>query len=184
LATFVSYAVLHFNREAWSILKPKIQDLDKVSSSQLGVMDTTFLSFYSIGLFVSGSLCDHYNPKYLLILSYLLVSVVATLIGLSAEIGFINLLFICALFSINGFLQSIGWPACSVIFANWFGKRGRGTLIGLWCSCPNAGNIGGAIITSFLTSTMMYNWRWAYMIVSWFCIMIAVINIFAIIVHP
>lgn len=148
------------------------------------MMDTAFLSFYSVGLFVSGSLCDHYSPKHLLIVSYVLVTIVATLISQAADAGLANLPLFCALFSVNGLLQSIGWPACTVVFANWFGKRGRGTLIGLWCSCPNAGNIGGALITSFLTSTLLLNWRWAYMIVSWFCLLMALVNVFGLIVHP
>lgn len=33
IITFLSYAILHFNREAWSVLKPKIQALDNFSSS-------------------------------------------------------------------------------------------------------------------------------------------------------
>lgn len=122
-------------------------------------MDTTFLCFYSIGLFISGSLCDHYNPKYLLIGSFMIVSLVVTAIAVSAELGYINLFLFCLLFSINGFMQSFGWPACTAIFANWFGKRGRGAIVGLWCSSGNAGNVMGALLTSFLTSSLLYNWR-------------------------
>lgn len=81
-------------------------------------------------------------------------------------------------------MQSFGWPACTTIFSNWFGKRGRGAIVGLWCSSGNAGNIGGALLTSFFTSTLLFNWKIAFMFVSWFCIGIALINCFVITVHP
>ena len=48
----------------------------------LGAMDTSFLIFYSLGLYVSGSLGDHQNPKSMLIISYSLVTVVTTLIAI------------------------------------------------------------------------------------------------------
>lgn len=106
------------------------------------------------------------------------------MIGYSAELGYNNTVLFCFLFSINGFMQSIGWPSCNAIFGNWFGKRGRGILIGLFCSSGNAGNIGGAIATSFLTSTMLFNWRITFIIVSGFCTFAALLNFLFLIVHP
>lgn len=67
-------------------------------------MDTAFLTFYSIGLLIMGSLCDHYNPKYLLVGSYVIVTIVISIIGYAAEMGYNNTLLFCFLFSINGFL--------------------------------------------------------------------------------
>ena len=147
-------------------------------------MDTSFLTFYSIGLFISGSLGDHYNPKLLLVISYIVVSIVIMLISTSSMFGWSSIALFCVLFAINGLMQSIGWPACSVIFANWFGKRGRGTLIGLFCSSSNTGNIGGAVLTSVLTSSLLMDWKSSYMIVGSLCAVIALINLLFLIVHP
>jgi sugar phosphate permease len=52
-----------------------------VTSSTLGAIDTSFLGFYSLGLFISGSLGDHFNPKLLLIIAYIGVA------GLTAAIA-------------------------------------------------------------------------------------------------
>lgn len=62
------------------------------------------------------------------------------------------------MFAFNGLIQSCGWPCCAAIFANWFGKRGRGITIGLWQSSANFGNVGGALLTSFLTATVGLGW--------------------------
>ena len=147
-------------------------------------MDTSFLAFYSIGLFISGSMGDHYNPKILLVISYIIVSGVICLICVSGMFKWNSIILYCALFGINGLMQSFGWPACSVIFANWFGKRGRGVLIGLFCSSSNTGNIGGAVLTSFFTATLLLDWKMAYMIVGLLCTLMALINLCFLIVHP
>lgn len=70
------------------------------------------------------------------------------------------------------------------MFANWFGKRGRGTIIGFWQSCGNFGNVTGALITSFLTSTLLLDWEYAYMYVGFTCVGMAVVNFFMLVVHP
>ena len=70
------------------------------------------------------------------------------------------------------------------MFANWFGKRGRGTIIGFWQSCGNFGNVTGALTTSFLTSTLLLEWEYAYMYVGFACVGMAVVNFFMLIVHP
>ena len=103
-----------------------------MSSSTLGLIDTTFLSAYSLGLFISGYLGDHLNPKHLLNVSYICVALVVSSISLVTCVGESNPMLYCVLFALNGALQSIGWPTCSAIFVNWFGKSGRGAIIGIW----------------------------------------------------
>jgi len=155
-----------------------------VSSSMLGAMDTSFLVFYSIGLFVSGSLGDHQNPKMMLIISYSLVTVITTIISICGLANKMNIVFFSILFGINGLLQSVGWPCCNAVFANWFGKRGRGTIIGFWQSCGNFGNVTGALAASFLTSTVRLQWEYTYMFIGFACFIMAIINYFMLIVEP
>ena len=163
--TYFTYAILHCNRESWSILKFKIQTNDGLSSSMLGTMDTSFLLFYSIGLFVSGSLGDHNNPKFMLIISYICVAGITLTIAICGLYNWTNIVFFAFLFSVNGIVQSVGWPCTNAIFANWFGKRGRGTIIGFWQSCGNFGNVAGALLTSFLTSSIKLEWEITYLVI-------------------
>jgi sugar phosphate permease len=126
-------------------------------------MDTSFLAFYSIGLFISGSVTDHFNSKLLLVISFILVTGVTTAIAICGQANWMNPFFFSFLFAVNGLCQSVGWPACNQIFANWFGKKGRGTIIGFWQSCGNFGNVAGALVTSFLTSTVGLKWEMTYL---------------------
>lgn len=150
----------------------------------LGAMDTSFLVLYSIGLFVSGQLGDHKNPKVMLIISFFCVATVTLVISICGIKNWTNVFFFAFLFSVNGLMQSVGWPCLNAIFANWFGKRGRGTIIGFWQSCGNFGNVAGALLTSFLTSTIRLEWEYTYLFIGQLCFLFAIINIFALIVHP
>ena len=102
--TYLSYSVLHSNRMSFSQLKYNIKQSDDISSSMLGAMDTAFLAFYSIGLFVSGYLGDHQNPKWMLIISYSLVTVITTIIAFCGINNWMNIFFMSFLFGINGLL--------------------------------------------------------------------------------
>lgn len=147
-------------------------------------MDTSFLAAYSLGLYVSGSLGDHVNPKLLLVVSYGCVTVVTSTIAVCTEVGWLNPIFLSCLFAINGLMQSVGWPCVSSVFVNWFGKKDRGVIYGFWQSSGNFGNVLGALLTSFLTATVLLTWQWAYLVMGQFCLVVAVVNAVFLIVHP
>ena len=44
--------------------------------------------------------------------------------------------------------QSTGWPATVAIMGNWFGKKNRGLLMGVWNSHASIGNILGTAVPS------------------------------------
>jgi OPA family glycerol-3-phosphate transporter-like MFS transporter 3 len=45
--------------------------------------------------------------------------------------------------------------------ANWFPKKNRGFLVGLWATCPNVGNIIGMQISAFILR--LYDGKWEYL---------------------
>lgn len=70
------------------MIKPKIIEEDpSVTTTQLGLIDTIFLSTYSIGLFISGSLADNYKSTYVLAISLSLVGIIVMLTGFVALEG-------------------------------------------------------------------------------------------------
>ena len=56
--------------------------------------------------------------------------------------------------------------------------------MGLWQSSYNTGNVAGAVVTSFLTSTVGIQWELFYMVSGGLCIVMAFINMCAIVSHP
>jgi sugar phosphate permease len=43
----------------------------------------------------------------------------------------------------NGTLQSFSWACNFGILCNWFPRKGRGIVIGVWATCCNVGDIIG-----------------------------------------
>jgi sugar phosphate permease len=103
-------------------------------------------------MFISGSLGDRYSPKWLLVIGYTIITAICILIGMACEMNW-GVVAICVLFAFNGLVQSIGWPSSFVVFSNWFGKKGRGTIVGLWSSSSNLGNVIGSFLTSIFLET-------------------------------
>lgn len=51
---------------------------------------------------------------------------------------------------LNGFVQSTGWPGVMGVMGNWFGKGGRGLLMGIWGINANIGNIIASVMCSII----------------------------------
>ena len=43
-------------------------------------------------------------------------------------------------------LQSTGWPGVVAVMGNWFGKKRRGLLLGVWNAHTSVGNILGTAV--------------------------------------
>lgn len=62
--TFTSMVTRHACLSAWAISKTNVHRDEGFSKSELGFFDTSFLFFYAIGNFISGSLGDKFPIKY------------------------------------------------------------------------------------------------------------------------
>ena len=43
-------------------------------------------------------------------------------------------------------MKSTGWPGVVAVMGNWFGKKRRGLLLGVWNSHTSVGNILGTVV--------------------------------------
>jgi OPA family glycerol-3-phosphate transporter-like MFS transporter 1/2 len=139
---------------------------------------------YSLGLYISGSMGDHFDPKKLIIVFFVLVTVLTSFISLGGFKEITSIFYYMLFFALNGAVQSTGWPSCITIFTNWFGKKGRGLKFGMWSSCSSMGNIFGYLLTSFFTETLEMEWYSAYAMIGLFCTVTAIFNGFLCVVHP
>lgn len=191
LLTFFSYALLHASRKTFSNVKVSIssqwtpsclntsvfvvQPNDVWNSSHLfpdadaatlflGLLDTIFLFSYAVGLFISGIVGDRLNMRCVLSFGMCSSAVVVFLFGTLTEwLHFYNKIYYCALWILNGLLQSTGWPCVVAVMGNWFGKAGRGFVFGLWSACASVGNILGAFLAS---SVLQYGYEYAFLVTS------------------
>lgn len=137
ILTYLSYACLHFIREAWSILKTDVESdtdpgLHWDHTNNAGIIDFFFLFSYSFGLFISGVLGDNFPIRIILPIGYLIVCAMTIMISFGGTWRVYSVYYYIVFFSISGLCQSIGWPSCIAVMGNWFSQESRGLVFGIW----------------------------------------------------
>jgi len=168
LITFVNYAMAHVARKCYTNVKTDLVEagVDKIILSQ---MDMAFMFTYAIGSFISGRLGDTFPQNVIigwgligstfclgLIWFFFKIDVVHS----SYSVGFF--LFVLAQF-IHGFFQSTGGPVNTSVMGNWFPKKGRGLVFGLWTCHQYVGDIISGLATAAIVNSG-YSWQWALLL--------------------
>ncbi|PSR91686.1 Glycerol-3-phosphate transporter 4 like [Actinidia chinensis var. chinensis] len=106
------------------------------ATSKLGEIDVAFLACYSLGMYVAGHLGDTLDLRLFL---------TTGMIGSGIFVG----------------LFGIGWPSVVAVIGNWFGKRKRGLIMGVWNAHTSVGNIIGSLLAA---SVLDYGWGWSFIL--------------------
>jgi MFS transporter, OPA family, glycerol-3-phosphate transporter len=86
--TYIAYALIHFQREFWSLSKPYIVDEHpELTKKILSRFDTAQLFFYAIFLYVCGIVGDSYDQRIVLTVAF---SGLTVFFGLLSLPGFFN----------------------------------------------------------------------------------------------
>lgn len=133
--TYFAYCCFHNTRECWSYIKEYVENDTGWSTGDVGLIDACFLFAYSAGLYIAGVLGDNFNIRRILTITYAGVCIFMYFIGFGYELGVHGLWYFCIFFALNGLFQSSGLPMLVAVMGNWFGRRGRGFVLGLWTSC-------------------------------------------------
>lgn len=80
-----------------------------------------------------------------------------------------------------GLFQSIGWPCVVAVVGNWFGKKKRGLIMGVWNSHTSVGNIIGSVIAS---SVLGFGWGWSFVLPGILIMVVAVFVFLFLVVDP
>ena len=141
----MAYSIIHFEKVFWSVSKTYIiirhpHDLTK---KILSGFDTASLLCYGISLYVCGVIGDNFNQRKVLTLG---MTCMATCYFLLSLLGFYDVTNQVPFYIILGLIGTFNaflLPCMISINGNWFAKKSRGLIIGVWMSCNNFGNIIG-----------------------------------------
>ncbi|KAK6132205.1 hypothetical protein DH2020_034063 [Rehmannia glutinosa] len=100
----------------------------------LGELDVAFLFVYAMGMYFSGHVGDRMDLRIFL------------------TIGMFKCLRIIPIH---------GWPSVVAVVGNWFGKKRRGLIMGIWNAHTSLGNITGSVVASVL---LKYGWGWSMVV--------------------
>jgi len=152
-ATWLCYAGYYFCRKPFYLAKADLGEALHFDATQLGTIGTVYLITYAIGQFASGALGDRLGPRALL-LGGMAVSIAANF-GFGASNSFGTFLGLMAL---NGLAQATGWSGNVGTMANWFHRRERGTVMGIWATNFQA----GGVLANTFAAWVLGGWGWRY----------------------
>jgi len=167
LTLIIGYASYYLVRMNFAIAVPFIKTEFSLTNYEVGWIFTLHSLLYGIGKLFNGYLSDRINPRIFMPIGLLLSATVTGLMGLSTS-------FLCigALYILNAYFQSMGFPPIARSMVTWFSKKERGSK---WALCSTSHQIGGAIIMLFGGAIIHYwNWRMIFILPAIFTTCIAI----------
>lgn len=123
---WLTYGSFYFCRTNLSAAIPGIEAELELSKTQIGFILGSLKLTYGFGQFLNGQLAERISARKLLAIGMLGSA------GLNVAFGFgTALYFLVFVWACNGYFQSLGWPPCMRVAANWFPASTRGKSIGI-----------------------------------------------------
>ncbi|KAL6633831.1 hypothetical protein ACP70R_026502 [Stipagrostis hirtigluma subsp. patula] len=127
----------------------------------LGDIDLAFLAIYAIGMFFVGHIGDRVDLRILLTVGMVGAGLFTAAFGVGYWLNIHSFYYFLGIQLIAGLFQSTGWPSVVAVVGNWFGKRKRGLIMGIWNAHTSVGNISGSLIASAL---LKFGWGWSFLV--------------------
>jgi OPA family sugar phosphate sensor protein UhpC-like MFS transporter len=158
--TWVAYVGFYFTRKSFAVAKVGLLDdpvmgLDK---SAMGVIDLGYGIAYAIGQFLCGMWCDRVGSRRVVLAGMIASIAAAVAMGLSTDRVLFGLLFFA-----QGLCQSAGWAPLTKNVSNWFSRRERGRVFGLWSTNYAIGGVLASAAAGF-AALHFGGWRYAFLV--------------------
>jgi sugar phosphate permease len=156
-ATWLAYASYYLGRKTFSSAKHALEAAKLLDVTQLGYIDSGYLGAYAVGQFLNGVLGDRVGARRLIGFGLMASALLCALFGASS-----SALVLMLLFTLNGVAQATGWPGVTRAMTEWTTPQNRGTVMGLWSTCYQAGPLLAGPFAGLLIHA--YGWRAAFQI--------------------
>ncbi|KAJ8754283.1 hypothetical protein K2173_002734 [Erythroxylum novogranatense] len=133
----------------------------KDGTSKLGEIDVAFLACYSMGMYVAGHLGDTLDLRLFLTFGMIGSGIFVGLFGIGYFWNVHAFWYFLVMQMIAGLFQATGWPSVVAVIGNWFGKRKRGLIMGIWNAHTSVGNISGSLLAA---SVLDCGWGWSFIV--------------------
>lgn len=127
----------------------------------LGDIDLAFLAIYAIGMFFVGHIGDRVDLRILLTVGMVGTGLFTAAFGAGYWVDIHSFYYFLGIQLIAGLFQSTGWPSVVAVVGNWFGKKRRGLIMGIWNAHTSVGNISGSLIAAAM---LKFGWGWSFVV--------------------
>jgi phosphoglycerate transporter family protein len=156
-ATIIGYAAFYLVRQNLAMAIPGIGDEFGYTKVDLGWIATAFSITYGIGKLVNGYFSDRSNARYFMSIGLALSALTSLCMGFGS-----GLLFFAFMWGLNGWFQSMGWPACARLITHWFSPKELGSKWALWASSHQIGSVAIFGLSGLLIT--FFGWRAAFIV--------------------
>ena len=177
LLTWLAYCAYVSSRRPFGVVRKEIEEQQGLTPTELGLIDTCFLSMYCLGQLFYGEAKNYFSAKNAIALGLVLSAGQLLLFSNST-----SLTSYCVFWAGNGIANAFGWPSCIRIITPWIKPEERGRVMGLWTSCQAAGGIVGNFAATYFLGS--YGWRAAVAQSGFFVGAIGLLNYQFLIDHP
>lgn len=155
--TWLAYAGLYLTRKAFSVAKIELQkpEVLGLTKGQMSAMDGAYSAAYAFGQFFWGAFGDRFGTRKIILVGMMASILTAIGMGLSTAVVAMGILF-----TAQGFWQASGWAPLSKNMGNFFSRKERGSVMGLWCTNYALGGFVATIIAGFAANAL--GWRGAF----------------------
>ena len=154
-STFMGYVMFYLVRNNLSTVSKDIGSALSYDHNMIGNILALSAIAYGLGKFFMGSLSDRSDPRKFMATGLLLSGLVNFAFG-GMEVYWIHLL----LWSLNGFIQGMGWPPCGRSLGHWYSLRERGSMFAIWNVATNVGGALAGIMAAYAASS--FGWQAAF----------------------
>lgn len=154
-ATFLGYATYYLVRNNLSAVAKDIEGALHYDHNMIGSILAVTAIAYGLGKFLMGSLSDRSDTRKFMATGMLLTALCNFAFGSVANYS-LHLM----LWTLNGFIQGMGWPPCGRSIGHWFSIRERGSVFAIWNVAHNVGGGIAGILAAYAAS--QYGWQAAF----------------------
>ncbi len=157
-STFIGYAAFYLVRNNLSVVAKDMESALQYDHSDIGSLLAISAISYGVGKFIMGAVSDRSNPRVFMAFGLLLTALLNFIFGSVANFP-LHLL----LWTLNGFIQGMGWPPCGRSMGHWYSEKERGLMFSVWNTSHNLG--GG--ITGYLAAwaaDFYGGWEYAFFV--------------------
>ncbi|KAK4385120.1 putative glycerol-3-phosphate transporter 1 [Sesamum angolense] len=155
-----SHKPLESTRNSW-VLGAGWRHLMVLMEQHCLELDVAFLFVYAVGMFFSGHAGDRMDLRIFLTIGMVGTGLFTALFGIGYWANVHLFYYYLIVQMLAGLFQSTGWPSVVAVIGNWFGKKKRGLIMGIWNAHTSLGNITGSVVASIL---LKYGWGWSMVV--------------------
>lgn len=157
--TWLAYASFYFTRKSFAVAKAGIEEDPSfmLTKEMMANIDASYLIAYAIGQFMWGMFADRFGSR-VMVLSGLFTSLAAAIL-----MGLFHGVMVFMIFMvIQGLGQSTGWSALLKNVSNFFSRRERGRIMGMWTTSYAFGGLVATPFAGWLAYDAFNDWRMAF----------------------